>query len=59
MSNSVQVQVQFFLFGIVYEKQNVQTLKQARLTNSKTKGNNKIIYHVYIMYKHVDRFHNH
>ena len=32
----VQVQIQFILFGIVYEKQNVQTLKQARLTSSKT-----------------------
>jgi len=32
----------YFLFGIVYEKQNVQTLKQARLTSSNTKGNNKI-----------------
>src|SRR6218665_2667206 len=35
------------LFGIVYEKQNVQTLKQARLTSSKTKGNNKIILRLY------------
>ena len=26
-----QLQVQVILFGIVYEKQNVQTLKQARL----------------------------
>src|SRR6218665_1118782 len=40
-------QVQFFLFGIVYEKQNVQTLKQARLTSSKTKGNNKMISRLY------------
>jgi len=37
----------YFLFGIVYEKQNVQTLKQAWLTSSNTKGNNKIISRLY------------